>query len=232
LLDGRRCWSRITCGPGRTVRRRPGAREDGPAAGGAVVRARPEQYARRGGPRNAPARARGQRSVRAGASTMLSRRRARTRPTCSRPVFTSAGRRLHGPAGPAGNPRPAPSARPAKSCVPRVCQQPLDEIVGDRHERAWSAARGRYHSRSHGCADQMKDQPGHRAKAKGMPGVPRAAILRLMLKRSLLALPAIAGAALLATRLVPGSLPDGPRCSPPAGISDRPAAPSPSARSP
>src|SRR2546422_1431863 len=42
-----------------------------------------------------------------------------------------------------------------------------------------------------------------------MPGVPRAAILRLMLKRSLLALPAIAGAALLATRLVPGSLPDG-----------------------
>src|SRR6266436_2470338 len=37
-----------------------------------------------------------------------------------------------------------------------------------------------------------------------MPGVPRAAILRLMLKRSLLALPAIAGAALLATRLVPG----------------------------
>src|SRR5882724_3788 len=42
-----------------------------------------------------------------------------------------------------------------------------------------------------------------------MPAVPRAAILRLMLKRSLLALPAIAGAALLATRLVPGSLPDG-----------------------
>src|SRR5260221_11832836 len=42
-----------------------------------------------------------------------------------------------------------------------------------------------------------------------MPGVPRAAILRLMLKRSRLALPAIAGAALLATRLVPGSLPDG-----------------------
>src|SRR2546422_6077482 len=42
-----------------------------------------------------------------------------------------------------------------------------------------------------------------------MPGVPRAPILRLMLKRSLLALPAIAGAALLATRLVPGSLPDG-----------------------
>src|SRR2546422_9631408 len=42
-----------------------------------------------------------------------------------------------------------------------------------------------------------------------MPGVPRAAILRPMLKRSLLALPAIAGAALLATRLVPGSLPDG-----------------------
>src|SRR6266850_1798153 len=42
-----------------------------------------------------------------------------------------------------------------------------------------------------------------------MPGVPRAAILRLMLKRYLLALPAIAGAALLATRLVPGSLPDG-----------------------
>src|SRR5205809_3110847 len=42
-----------------------------------------------------------------------------------------------------------------------------------------------------------------------MPAIPRAAILRLMLKRSLLALPAIAGAALLATRLVPGSLPDG-----------------------
>src|SRR5882762_2128828 len=42
-----------------------------------------------------------------------------------------------------------------------------------------------------------------------MPGVPRAAILRFMLKPSLLALPAIAGAALLATRLVPGSLPDG-----------------------
>src|SRR3989441_3815497 len=42
-----------------------------------------------------------------------------------------------------------------------------------------------------------------------MRGVPRAAILRPMLKRSLLALPAIAGAALLATRLVPGSLPDG-----------------------
>src|SRR2546422_6985245 len=42
-----------------------------------------------------------------------------------------------------------------------------------------------------------------------MPGVPRAAILRLMLKRSLLALPAIAGAALLATRLVPGALRDG-----------------------
>src|SRR5438093_12275946 len=42
-----------------------------------------------------------------------------------------------------------------------------------------------------------------------MPAVPRAAIFRLMLKRSLLALPAIAGAALLATRLVPGSLPDG-----------------------
>src|SRR5712692_558372 len=42
-----------------------------------------------------------------------------------------------------------------------------------------------------------------------MLGVPRAAILRLMLKRSLLALPAIAGAALLATRLVPGALRDG-----------------------
>src|SRR2546427_6257243 len=42
-----------------------------------------------------------------------------------------------------------------------------------------------------------------------MPGVPRAAILRLMLKRSLLALPAIAGATLLATRLVPGALRDG-----------------------
>src|SRR6058998_545957 len=42
-----------------------------------------------------------------------------------------------------------------------------------------------------------------------MPGVPRAAILRLMLKRSLLLVPAIAGAALLATRLVPGSLRDG-----------------------
>ena len=42
-----------------------------------------------------------------------------------------------------------------------------------------------------------------------MPAVPRAPIFRLMLKRSLLALPAIAGAALLATRLVPGSLPDG-----------------------
>src|SRR3989475_3047619 len=42
-----------------------------------------------------------------------------------------------------------------------------------------------------------------------MPGVPRAALLRLMLKRSLLALPAIAGAALLASRLVPGPLPDG-----------------------
>src|SRR5260221_1430969 len=42
-----------------------------------------------------------------------------------------------------------------------------------------------------------------------MPGVPRAAILRLMLKRSLLALPAIAGATFLAPRLVPGSLPDG-----------------------
>src|SRR5467141_5409959 len=42
-----------------------------------------------------------------------------------------------------------------------------------------------------------------------MPGVPRAAILRPMLKRSLLALPAIAGAALLATRLVPGALRDG-----------------------
>src|SRR3989442_13911602 len=42
-----------------------------------------------------------------------------------------------------------------------------------------------------------------------MPGVPRAPILRLMLKRSLLGLPAIAGAALLVTRLVPGSLPDG-----------------------
>src|SRR2546428_13316758 len=49
-------------------------------------------------------------------------------------------------------------------------------------------------------------------KAKGMPAVPRAAIFRLMRKRSLLALvalPAIAGAALLATRFVPGSLPDG-----------------------
>src|SRR5436309_2542594 len=42
-----------------------------------------------------------------------------------------------------------------------------------------------------------------------MPALPRAAIFRPMLKRSLLALPAIAGVALLATRLVPGSLPDG-----------------------
>src|SRR6266566_2732434 len=42
-----------------------------------------------------------------------------------------------------------------------------------------------------------------------MPGLPRAVIFRPMLKRSLLALPAIAGAALLATRLVPGALPDG-----------------------
>src|SRR2546430_5635174 len=42
-----------------------------------------------------------------------------------------------------------------------------------------------------------------------MPAVPRAAILRPMLKRSLLALPTIAGAALLAGRLVPGPLPDG-----------------------
>src|SRR2546422_3759862 len=42
-----------------------------------------------------------------------------------------------------------------------------------------------------------------------MPALPRAAIFPPMLKRSLLALPAIAGAALLATRLVPGSLPDG-----------------------
>src|SRR2546428_4774602 len=49
-------------------------------------------------------------------------------------------------------------------------------------------------------------------KAKGMPAVPRASIFRLMRKRSLLApvaLPAIAGAALLATRFVPGSLADG-----------------------
>src|SRR5439155_713088 len=42
-----------------------------------------------------------------------------------------------------------------------------------------------------------------------MPALPRATISRPMLKRSLLALPAIAGAALLPTRLVPGSLPDG-----------------------
>src|SRR5260370_24690891 len=42
-----------------------------------------------------------------------------------------------------------------------------------------------------------------------MPALPRAAIFRPMLKRSLLALPALAGATLLATRLVPGSLPDG-----------------------
>src|SRR5256712_3823345 len=42
-----------------------------------------------------------------------------------------------------------------------------------------------------------------------MPALPRAAIFRPMLKRSLLALPASAGAALLATRLVPGSWPDG-----------------------
>src|SRR3989475_5968607 len=42
-----------------------------------------------------------------------------------------------------------------------------------------------------------------------MPALPRAAIFRPMLKRSLLALPAIAGAVLLAARLVPGSLPDG-----------------------
>src|SRR3977135_4280858 len=42
-----------------------------------------------------------------------------------------------------------------------------------------------------------------------MPTVPRAGIFRPMLKSSLLALPAIAGAALLATRLVPGPLPDG-----------------------
>src|SRR5881396_254275 len=42
-----------------------------------------------------------------------------------------------------------------------------------------------------------------------MPALPRATIFRPMLKRSLFALPAIAGAALLATRLVPGSLPDG-----------------------
>ena len=42
-----------------------------------------------------------------------------------------------------------------------------------------------------------------------MPALPRAAIFPRMLKRSLLALPALAGAALLATRLVPGSLPDG-----------------------
>src|SRR3989442_9334540 len=42
-----------------------------------------------------------------------------------------------------------------------------------------------------------------------MRALPRAAIYRPMLKRSLLARRAIAGAALLATRLVPGSLPDG-----------------------
>src|SRR5213594_4750387 len=42
-----------------------------------------------------------------------------------------------------------------------------------------------------------------------MPALPRAAIFRPMLKRSLLLVPAIAGAALLATRLVPGSLRDG-----------------------
>jgi len=53
-----------------------------------------------------------------------------------------------------------------------------------------------------------------------------------MLKRSLLALPAIAGAALLATRLVPGSLPDGSTLLPSGWRIDRPAAPSPSARSP
>src|SRR2546426_468518 len=76
--------------------------------------------------------------------------------------------------------------------------------------RAWSAARGRYHSRSQWvCGIRWKISPVIAPKAKGMPGVPRAAILRPMLKRSLLALPAIAGAALLATRLVPGSLPDG-----------------------
>src|SRR5260221_14683931 len=42
-----------------------------------------------------------------------------------------------------------------------------------------------------------------------MRGARRGAILRPMLNRSLLALPAIAGAALLATRLVPGPLRDG-----------------------
>src|SRR2546429_6346995 len=42
-----------------------------------------------------------------------------------------------------------------------------------------------------------------------MPPAPRAPISRLMLKRSLLAPPGIAGAALLPTRPVPGSLPDG-----------------------
>src|SRR3989449_561284 len=76
--------------------------------------------------------------------------------------------------------------------------------------RAWSAARGRYHSRSQWvCGIKWKISPVIAPKAKGIPGVPRAPILRLMLKRSLLALPAIAGAALLVTRLVPGSLPDG-----------------------
>src|SRR5260221_6935951 len=42
-----------------------------------------------------------------------------------------------------------------------------------------------------------------------MRGARRGAILRPMLNRSLLALPAIAGGALLATRLVPGPLRDG-----------------------
>src|SRR5438552_16029085 len=76
--------------------------------------------------------------------------------------------------------------------------------------RACSAARGRYHSRSQWvCGIRCKISPVIAPKAKGMPALPRAAIFRPMLKRSLLALPAIAGAALLATRLVPGSLPDG-----------------------
>src|SRR5260370_20934066 len=42
-----------------------------------------------------------------------------------------------------------------------------------------------------------------------MPALPRAAIFWPMLRRSRVALPARAGATLLAPRLVPGSLPDG-----------------------
>src|SRR3989442_8941752 len=98
-----------------------------------------------------------------------------------------------------------------EAAVRRIGLQSLHQVVHDRNETGLECgARQIPLAIPVRVRDEMKDQSGHGApKPKGLTALPRAAILRPMIKRALLALPALAGIAVVATRLVPGPLRDG-----------------------